>query len=288
VSADSRQVYRYMDVCTAKPSPEDRASVPHYMIDVIEPSETYSAQRFASEAQKILIAMEFQRRPVFVVGGTGFYVSVLLDRRSIPSVSPDPTLRDTLRAEAESAGAPAMHRRLQALDPVSALRIHPNNLPRIIRALEIVELTGGPVPVDAGRSPVPALYLGLDLERSALHRVADERINEQLQMGLVDEVEILLAMGYVPTLPALDGLGYRQIIQYLHGKTTREDAVEQYKIATHQYIRRQLTWFRKDTRIEWLPVDATTGVALRDRVGRFLTTASAPALVTHDESRPET
>jgi tRNA dimethylallyltransferase len=276
VSADSRQVYRYMDICTAKPSTADRASVPHYMVDVIEPSESYSAQRFASEAEKIVQAMARRSRPVFVVGGTGFYVSVLLDRRSVPSVSPDPVLREKLRVEAAKVGPQEMHARLQVMDPASASRIHPNNLPRIVRALEIVELTGGPVPAEPRRAPVPALYLGLQLERSVLHRLADQRIAEQMRRGLVEEVEMLLTMGYAPSLPALDGLGYRQMIQYVNGETSREEAIEQYKIATHQYIRRQLTWFRKDDRISWFPVDSSTDQTLRERVRRHLSTAAAP------------
>lgn len=287
LSADSRQVYRYMDVCTAKPTPADRALVPHYMIDVIEPSETYSARQFAGEAEKVLKSSALQGRPVFVVGGSGFYVSVLLDRRSIPTVSPNPALRDTLHAEARKVGSREMHSRLDVVDPESAARIHPNNLPRIIRALEIVELTGGPVPLEPSSTPVPALYLGLDLERSTLHDVADRRIDQQMDAGLVEEVEALLAMGYTPDLPSLDGLGYRQIIQYLRGEVPRHEAVEQYRVATHQYIRRQLTWFRRDTRIEWVTVDASTGTTLRERVERYLATASAPVSPTGDAPRAE-
>lgn len=274
VSADSRQVYRYMDIGTDKPTSADRALVPHYMVDVIEPSETYSGQRFAREGQRVLKAMERQHRPAFVVGGSGFYVSLLLDGRSLPAVPPDPDLRDRLRAEAGQFGAPGMHARLEGVDPVSASRIHPNNLPRIIRALEIVELTGKPVPTEPTSSPVPALYLGLEMERSALHRQADRRIDRQMQMGFVEEVEALLTMGYAPTLPALDGLGYRQIIQYLRGDLSREEAVEQYRVATHQYIRRQLTWFRRDTRIEWVSVNRSAGSTLHARIARYVPTVS--------------
>ncbi len=287
LSADSRQVYRYMDIGTDKPTPADRALVSHYMLDVIEPAETYSAQRFAREAESVLKAMEFQRRPIFVVGGSGFYVSVLLDRRSMPSVSPDPALRAQLRAEAKLIGAPELHARLHAVDPFSASRIHPHNLPRIIRALEIVDRTGRPVPAEPESPPIPALYLGLEMERSALHRIADQRIDRQMQLGLVQEVEMLFTMGYVPTLPALDGLGYRQMIQYLHGEVSREQAMERYRVATHQYIRRQLTWFRRDRRIEWVQVNQSTGSILRDRVQRHLTTVSEPASSGGDELRAE-
>jgi tRNA dimethylallyltransferase len=271
--ADSRQVFRYMDVCTAKPTPAERASVPHYMVDVVEPSEGYTAQRFAAEADRVLLAEGLRRRPVFVVGGTGFYVSILLDRRVMPSVAPDPDLRATLRREAEVDGAASLHRRLLQVDPISASRIHPNNLPRLVRALEITQKTGSPVPPEIEREPVRASYFGLQMDRVTLHEIADRRIDDQIRSGLVEEVETLLRMGYAPTLPALDGLGYRQMIQFVQGEITLEAALAQYKTATHQYIRRQLTWFHKDPRIQWIPVDLSTNSVLRDRVGRYLATA---------------
>lgn len=273
LSADSRQVFRYMDICTAKPTAAERADVPHHMVDVVEPSETYTAQRFAAEAERVLLAKGLRRRPVFVVGGTGFYVSVLLDRRVMPPVAPDPALRTTLRHEAELAGTASLHRRLLDVDPASATRIHPNNLPRLIRALEITEKTGAPVPPEAERVPVPASYLGLDMDRGTLHEVADRRIDEQVRSGLVEEVETLLHMGYSPTLPAFDGLGYRQMIHYVQGGITLEVALAQYKSATHQYIRRQLTWFRRERRIEWIPVDSSTASVLHNHVERYLSTA---------------
>jgi tRNA dimethylallyltransferase len=210
---------------------------------------------------------------VFVVGGTGFYVSILLDRRIMPSVAPDPDLRAALRREAEVGGAASLHRRLLLMDPISASRIHPNNLPRLIRALEIIEKTGSPVPPEIEREPVRASYFGLQMHRVTLHEMADRRIDEQIRSGLIEEVEALLRMGYAPTLPALDGLGYRQMIQYVQGEITLEAALAQYKTATHQYIRRQLTWFHKESRIEWIPVDSSTSSVLRDRVGRYLATA---------------
>lgn len=287
LSADSRQVYRYMDICTAKPTPEDRAAVPHYMVDLVEPSETYTAQRFGEEGQKVLLATGVRNRPVFVVGGTGFYVSVLLDRRAIPPVLPDQALRAKLRAEAETSGSDVLHRRLQCADPISAGRIHPNNLPRLVRALEIIEKIGKPVPTESRREPVPTGYFGLQMERSALHAAADRRIDEQIRRGLVEEVETLLRMGYSPTLPALDGLGYRQMVQFIKGEVTFEEAIVRYKIATHQYIRRQLTWFRKDQRVEWIDADASTASALRARVRCYLAKASEPASATGDDSHAD-
>ena len=273
LSADSRQVYRYLDICTAKPTPEERAAVPHFMIDVVEPIETYTARRYADEALRVLRAAASRGAPVFVVGGTGFYVSVLLDGRETPPVAPDESLRRSLREEAGSLGIPALHERLAGLDPSSAERIHPNNLPRIIRALEINEKLGGPVPVERAVKRVPALYLGLHLDRVKLHATADRRVDEQMRRGLVQETETLLRMGYDRALPALDGLGYRQVMQYLRGEVDLTTAVERYKIATHQYIRRQMTWFRREQRVEWVEADSSAPEMLRERVERYLATA---------------
>lgn len=272
LSADSRQVYRYMDIGTAKPTPAERASVSHRMIDLVEPSDVYSAQRFASEGRRVLAAAGVRGRPVFVVGGTGFYVSLLLDRRTLPAVAPNPVRRAALRREADRDGAAALHRRLEILDPRSAARIHRNNLPRIVRALEIVEESGRPVPPEPPTSEVPALYLGLRMDRRALHAVADRRVEEQVRQGLVDETEALLAMGYASTLPALDGLAYRQMVRFIRGEVPLEGAIAEYKTATHQYIRRQSTWFSRETRLEWIDVDVDTAARLHDRVARHLST----------------
>jgi tRNA dimethylallyltransferase len=171
------------------------------------------------------------------------------------------------------------------VDPASAERLHPNNLPRLIRALEIIEKTGAPVPEERTCEPVQVCYLGLHMDRSTLHGVADRRIDEQMRMGLVEEAETLLRMGYTASLPSLDGLGYRQMIRFAQGEVPLEDAVAEYKSATHQYIRRQLTWFRRDPRIEWVDVGSATASTLHDRVSRYLVTALEPAWVMGDDPR---
>ncbi len=270
LSADSRQVYRYMDIGTAKATPSERARVPHFMVDLVEPSDVYTGQRFAEEGQRVLTAQARLNRPVFVVGGTGFYVSLLLDRTHLPPVAPDDALRAALRAQEELAGPGTLHTMLVDRDPEAAQRIHPHNLPRILRALEINELTGRPVPALPPTHSMPALYLGLNMDRSLLYDIADARVHQQFANGLLEETEILLAMGYSPNSPALDGLGYRQMVQYLQGVASREAAVEGYKVATRRYIRRQLTWFRRDHRIEWLDWEPPRYSIARERVGRHL------------------
>jgi tRNA dimethylallyltransferase len=255
LSADSRQVYRYMDIGTDKPSPIERASVRHHLIDVVSPAERYSAQRFAAEARAVLRRLGHLGVPAIVAGGTGFYFRTLLDAPGLPRVAPDPELRARLYGEADERSGSALHARLAQSDPASAARIHPNNLPRLIRALEIVESTGRPVPPMPNSDPVPALWIGVDMDRDRLRVIADDRIRRQVERGLLEETRLLLAMGFDPSLPALQGFGYREMVQVLRGALSLEAATRLYQAATHRYIRRQLTWFRPDRRIHWLPAD---------------------------------
>src|SRR5947209_13584632 len=254
ISADSRQVYRYMDIGTDKVSKDHRGRVPHHLIDVAAPDEPYSAQRFASEARAVIRRLGAQGRPAILAGGTGFYVRTLLDVPALPPVEPNPELRSRLYREAEEHGGESLHARLAELDPASSARIHPHNLPRLVRALEIVESTGAPVPVAGAVEAFPALRLGLEIDRGQLRHIVDDRIHRQIRAGLAEETRLLLHMGYDPDLPALQGFGYREMVQYLQGELPLDVAVARYKMATHQYVRRQLTWFRADERIHWLQV----------------------------------
>ena len=270
VSADSRQVYRYMDIGTAKPSLAEQGSVRHYMLDLVEPDETYTAGSFKREGARVLRRIAAEGRLALIVGGTGFYLRALLDGLDLPAVAPDERLRQQLRAEAETQGPDALYARLRALDPRSADRIHPNNLPRVIRALEIVDALGGPVP--SGRAVQHrALYIGLTMDRAMLRAVADRRVLKQVEAGLVRETEILLAMGYSAEAPALSGFGYREMVRYLRGGLSLDEAIAAYQIATHQYIRRQMTWFRQDARIHWLDADTAEEAAL-PLIGDWLAT----------------
>ncbi|MGI8826858.1 MAG: tRNA (adenosine(37)-N6)-dimethylallyltransferase MiaA [Chloroflexota bacterium] len=265
ISADSRQVYRYMDIGTDKPTASDRARVPHYMLDLVAPDDTYSVRRYQLEARRVLRRSVFRKRVSLVVGGTGFYVQALLDDVALPAVAPNRELRERLTLEAEKCGAAALHERLRTLDPRSAHRVHTNNIPRIIRALEVIDALGAPVPELEIRSAVPALYLGVHMNRSSLYEIADRRVKEQFDGGLVEETEYLLRMGYDASLPSLDGFGYREAAGYLSGKLSMAGAVAQYQAATHRYIRRQMTWFGRDKRVRWIesgPDAPSTAAAL--------------------------
>lgn len=254
VSVDSRQVYRYMDIGTAKPTRAEQAEVRHHMLDLVAPDAPYSAQRFVSEGNAVLRRLAALGRPALVVGGTGFYLRALLDRPGFPPVPPAPEMRASLTAQAEREGVESIHRILAARDPRTAARIHPHNLTRVIRALEVVEALGA-VPEPALGEPIPTLYLGLTTERKTLHRRIAERVRAQLQAGLVAETATLLTMGYEPACDALTGFGYREMVAHLQGRMSLADATERYTAATRQYARRQYTWFRADPRVQWLDIE---------------------------------
>jgi tRNA dimethylallyltransferase len=272
VSVDSRQIYRYMDVGTAKPSQEEQRSVAHYMLDLVAPDEQYSAQRFREEGHRVLLRIAARGRVAFAGGGTGFYLRALLDGLNAPPVAPRPELRARLQEEAERLGPEELHRRLTHADPASAQRIHPHNVPRLIRALEIVEGLGGPVPLLESNCAIPALYLGLTMEREALRQAIDHRVAQQIRAGLVEETRLLCAMGYGDA-PAMQGLGYRQIQDYLTGRVTLPRAIADYQRATRQYARRQMTWFRRDGRIQWIEAERQLAMSVA-LIERWLVTAS--------------
>ena len=254
VAADSRQIYRLMDIATAKPTPAERAILPHAMLDIVWPDERYTLAQYQADATQAIAAIVDEGGLPLLVGGTGLYVRAVVDGLAIPQVAPQPDLRAELEAEAAAQGAVALHARLAALDPAAAAQIAPTNTRRVIRALEVCLVTGRPFSEQQGARPTPyrALLLGLNMDRAALYARADTRIDAMLAAGVVAETAGLLARGYDWRLPSMSSLGYREIGAYLRGESSLAAAVERFKLATHRYIRRQLTWFRPDTRITWL------------------------------------
>ena len=268
VSADSRQIYRLMDIATAKPTPEERAQLPHHLIDVVWPDESYTLAQYQADAMAALAGIQERGQQPLLVGGTGLYVRAVVDGLLIPQVAPSPELRAELEAEAQSQGPTVLHQRLATLDPAAAARIEPANVRRVVRALEVCIISGRPFSEQQGTRPTAyrTLLLGLNMERQALYARADARIDAMLAAGLVAETEELVARGYGWELPSMSSLGYREIGAYLRGETSLAEAVERFKLNTHGYIRRQLTWFRSDERIIWLdaalPIDQLAEVAM--------------------------
>jgi tRNA dimethylallyltransferase len=255
VSADSRAVYRWMDIATAKPTLAERQQVPHHLIDMVDPDEPYTLAIYQRQARAAIERIQGRGRRVLLVGGAGLYVSAVCDGLVLPDVPPDETFRSEKYALAQSAGYLAVQAELERIDPESARRIDPKNVRRVIRALEVQHATGRrfsewqrPVPEAA----VPCLRVGLQLERSALNERIDGRIDAWLEAGLVDEVRGLLERGYAPGLPSMSGLGYREMARVLAGDINLERGVELFRQATHQYAKRQMTWFGHRREVHWL------------------------------------
>jgi len=264
ISADSRQVYRYMDIGTNKPSLAERAAVPHHVIDVVEPDEDFSLAMYHQLAIEALKAIQQKDKLPLLVGGSGLYVWSLVEGWKIPQVPPDPKLRRKLEARAEQKDSQSLHRELQDIDPIAAAKINPNNIRRIIRALEIYHATGQP-PSQLQRKEAPGfpiLFIGLTRERSELYRKIDWRVDKMIQSGLVEEVEQLLKKGYSPSLSSMAGIGYKQIGQFLRGEMTLPEAIDKIKYETHRLARHQYAWFRlSDSRIRWFDVSETEAKA---------------------------
>jgi tRNA dimethylallyltransferase len=257
ISADSRQVYRYMDIGTSKPSLAERASIPHHVIDVVEPDEDFSLAMYHQLAMEALKAIQQRGKLPLLVGGSGLYVWSLVEGWKIPQVPPDQKLRRQLESRAEQEDSQSLYQELQDIDPVTAAKIDPSNVRRIIRALEIYYATGQP-PSQLQHKEAPAfsvLIIGLTQERSELYRKIDGRVDKMIQRGLVEEVEQLLKKGYSSSSPSMSGIGYKQIGQFLRGEMTLPEAIDKIKYETHRLARHQYAWFRlSDSKIHWFDV----------------------------------
>ncbi len=260
VSADSRQVYRGMDIGTAKPTREDRARIPHHLIDVADPGERYDVFRYQRAARDALGAVAARGRAAVVVGGTGLYVRSLLDGLDLASVPTDPVLRARIEADAERDGAEALHRRLRELDPDAAARVDPRNVRRVVRYVEVALLTGGLTGSWRRDGAIPARKVGLAPPRETLIAAIDARVRRMVDAGVLDETRALLARGLDPSLPSLTGHGYVHWAKHLGGALTLDEAIALTVRDTRRYSRRQMTWFRRDSAIHW--VDPTALDAL--------------------------
>jgi tRNA dimethylallyltransferase len=268
ISADSRAIYRGMDIGTAKPSEEQRRQVPHHLIDVADPGETFTLADYQRLAQRAIVAVRRRGRLPLICGGTGLYVRAVVDNLAIPPVAPNRALRLELEAEAQAHGPDHLHARLAARDPVAAASIHPRNVRRVVRALEVAITTGQPVSAlqQRGGPAIPVAMVGLMMNRPALYAQIDARVEAQLAAGLVEEVTALLVRGIPADAPGMQALGYKEITGWLRGETGFDEAVRRLKHNTRQYARRQMTWFRRDPRITWIDIGSLDPGALLERV----------------------
>jgi tRNA dimethylallyltransferase len=257
VSADSRQIYRGVEIGTAKATAAEQAQAPHHLLDVVAPDEVLTVAEYQRLAYKTIDAVHSRGRTPFLVGGTALYVRAVVQGLRIPEAAPDPVLRAQLEETLARDGLESLFARLQALDPATAAVIDSRNPRRVLRALEIRLLTGRSKVELEGAAPPPyaILQIGLDRPRPELYRRIDQRVDEMVESGLIEETRRLLDAGYSPTLPVLSGLGYREIVAYLQGEMALVDAIAKIKVETHRFVRQQYTWFRKMEGIHWFDLE---------------------------------
>jgi tRNA dimethylallyltransferase len=269
VNADSMQLYKGMDIGTAKLSIAEREGVTHHLIDTLEVTEEASVARYQEQARICIDNLLERNVPTIVVGGTGLYVKAILDDLNFPETNFE--IREKFQKESEAIGAIAMHERLEKLDPAAAAAIPKENVRRVIRALEVIEITGKPFTANLPRgqsSRYPkARQFGLSLNRENLMEIIDERVEKMWRAGFVDEVRNLLSNGLREGKTARAAIGYAQIIRFIDGEISEDEAREDTKRATRQYARRQETWFSRDSRITWLAKEAQINQILSTTLG---------------------
>ncbi len=257
ISADSVQVYRELDIGSAKPSTEYRSRIPHHLIDILDPDQDYSASAFRDQADEVIRRLCGENTAAFVAGGTGLYLKVL-SRGLFRGPGGDARLRQALREKAEREGSASLHKELRQWDPESASRIHPRDTFRLIRALEVFSISQKPISQfqeEHGfrENPYRILKIGLQCEREGLYRRIEVRVDEMMKRGWLDEVRSLLEKGYSPNLKSLQSLGYKRLVSHLSGERELERTVQLIKQDTRRFAKRQITWFRADPEICWFP-----------------------------------
>lgn len=255
VSADSMQVYRRMDIGTAKPTEEEMGGIPHHMIDVVDPDEDFTAAGYREMALEKIREIDARGKTPFVAGGTGLYIKTLTGG-IFKGPAADPALRERLTREAVEHGKARLYERLCEVDPIGAAAIHPNNLVRVIRALEVYELSKRPLSEfhrehAFSETPFESLKIGLEMDRAELYARIDRRVDRMMEDGLLEETKNLLRLGYSSSLKPMGGLGYKEMLGYIAGEYDITEAVRLLKRNTRHYAKRQMTWFKKDAGIRW-------------------------------------
>ncbi len=269
ISADSVQIYKNLDIGSAKPTLLERQGIPHHLIDCVEATEIFSVSEFASLAKAQIERLHVKGQIPIVVGGTGLYVNSLIYDMHFGASCADDVFRTTMEDFAESEGNAALHEKLNAVDPDAAMRIHPNNLKRVIRALEVNHITGKPF-ADFGSDPVKTkdydvILVGLTRPRDVLYARINERVSLMLEAGLVEEVEKLKNSGLNDSFQSMQGIGYKEVLTYLNGQTTYDEMVDAIKQGSRNYAKRQMTWFKRYPEIHFIDLqEKTTDMALRE------------------------
>jgi len=273
VSADSRQVYRNMDIGTAKPTLKELSLVPHHLVGIINPDEDFSLAQYQQLAYKAIEDIHQRSKLALLVGGSGLYIWSVLEGWGIPQVPPDLEFRHNLEKEAANGGQNELYQQLMEVDPVAAQRIDRRNVRRVIRALEVYKQAETPISQLQQKKTPPfnTLIIGLTTDRAGLYRRIDLRVDEMIKQGLVAEVEKLVRMGYHFNMPAMSGIGYKQIGMFLKGELSLESAIQQIKSETHRFVRHQYAWFQlKDERIHWFNIQNEVKLEIVKLLSEFI------------------
>lgn len=273
VNADSRQVYRYMDIGTGKPTLQERAVVPHHVFDVVSPNENFSLAQYQQLAVRAIEDIQQRGKLPIVVGGSGQYVWSVLEGWGVPQVAPNPDFRREMQERADTGEGERLHEELRQVDPEAAERIDPRNVRRTIRALEVFSETETPISQLQRKEAPPSeiFVIGLTADREELYRRIDLRVDWMIEQGFVEEVKRLLSRGLDFDLPAMSSIGYRQIGHFLRDELTLPGAIQQIKFETHRFARQQYTWFREeDTRIHWFDIQRSPSSELMGPLKKFL------------------
>lgn len=259
ISADSVQIYKRLDIGSAKPTKAEMDGVPHHMIDILEPSESFSVFDFVTRAKACIEDISSRGKLPIVVGGTGLYISSLCDNVSFTESETDHTLREELIKKAENIGAEALHKELYNIDPDSAEKIHPNNIKRVIRALEIYYQSGITMTEQNAQSKtIPSPYdykmFALTSDRELIYDRINKRVDVMVKDGLFSEVSALLESGITRDMQSMQAIGYKEIVAHFYDGVSKEDAINEVKQSSRRYAKRQLTWFRRDERYKWLDI----------------------------------
>ena len=272
VSADSRQVYRHMDIGTAKPGYEEQSLVPHHLINIINPDEKFSLAQYQELAYQAISDIQERNKLALLVGGSGLYIWSVLEGWGIPQVPPNPELRQNLE-EAAKTDKDELYQQLLKVDPAAGQRIDPRNIRRVTRALEVYSSTQIPFSQLQRKKAPPfnTIIIGLTVDRAELYGRIDLRVDEMIKQGLVEEVKKLINMGYDSNLPAMSGIGYKQIARFLRSELTFPAAIEQIKFETHRFVRHQYNWFQlNDDRIHWFDIQNKLGSEITELVTKFV------------------
>jgi tRNA dimethylallyltransferase len=260
VSADSMQIYKYMDIGTAKPSINERQNIPHHMIDIIEPEQEFSVAEYQKMAVDIISDIHKRNKLPIIVGGTGLYIKSLLYPMNFTDAYQDVEYRKRLQKTAEKMGKNYLYQQLEKIDPKTASRLHPNDVRRVIRALEVYHISGKPMSHYVQNLKdmdfrYDAAMIGLVMNRAKLYERINQRVDAMIERGLLNEVKSLLDKGYTRNMVSMQGLGYKEIIDYYQGRLTLEEAIYKLKQETRRYAKRQLTWFRAQKGVKWINID---------------------------------